>query len=92
MALGRHLPESSSALDDNKTDNQTSPEESSANQHNNESLAPSRSQASEAQQFPSDTANSPRSGAVPSTRHWSRKELYTTEALEARERYTGHSA
>ena len=29
------------------------------------------------------------SGSVPSTRHWTRKELYTTEALEARERYTG---
>ena len=36
-----------------------------------------------------DTAESSSSGAVPSTRHWSRKELYTTEALEARERYTG---
>ena len=81
--------ESSSALDKKKTDNQTSPKEPSANQHNNESLAPSRSQPFEAQQLPLDIANSPSSGAVPSTRHWSRKELYTTEALEARERYTG---
>ena len=50
---------------------------------------PSRPKPSEAQQLRLDTADSSRSGAVPSTRHWSRKELYTTEALKARERYTG---
>ena len=47
----------------------------------------SGSQPSEVRQLFPEIASS--SGSVPSTRHWTRKELYTTEALEARERYTG---
>ena len=49
--------------------------------------AASGSQPSEVRQLFPEIASS--SGSVPSTRHWTRKELYTTEALEARERYTG---
>ena len=81
--------ESSAALDDNRTENQTSPEGPSASQHNSEGLVPTKVKLSEMQQPPLDNMGSSCSGAVPSTRHWARKELYTTEALEARERYTG---
>ena len=66
-----------------------SPEGPSASQRNSEGLVPAKVKLPEVQQPPLDTVGSSCSGAVPSTRHWARKELYTTEALEARERYTG---
>ena len=80
--VGETPPGESSALEENQTENQTSPEGPSASQHNSEGLVPAKVKLPEAQQPPLDTVGS-------SCSVYQAQELYTTEALEARERYTG---